>query len=257
MFFIFLLIALIVFLVLRSKDKDSNEVSSKRESRGASFESEFKGAIGESKVRLVIDRLGLEGEFVINNLVLNVDGNKTSQIDHVLINHNGIFVIETKNYSGRIYGNEDQLQWTQVLNYGKVKNKFYNPVKQNKTHIYYISKILTDKLPIVSAVVFVEGNIDFIEAQGVYTLRGLQQLIKEPHGQLTDEQMRKAYTELMNANNTSVSNSEHIRNIHSMQSDISNNICPRCGKKLVLRKGSYGEFYGCSGYPNCKFIKKN
>lgn len=248
MLFILLLIGLIVFLVIRSQSKDSG---------GSSIKSEIKGVIGEAKVRHVIDKLGIEGEFIINNLILNVGENKTAQIDHVLINHNGIFVIETKNYSGRIYGQEDQLQWTQVLSYGNVKNKFYNPIKQNKTHIYHISKILTEKLPIVSAVVFVEGNIDFIEAQGVYTLSGLRQLIKEPHGQLTEEQMKKAYTELMNANDTSVSNSEHIQNIHSMQMDVSNNICPRCGKNLVLRKGAYGEFYGCSGYPNCKFIKKN
>ncbi|MDD3263310.1 MAG: DNA topoisomerase [Candidatus Nanoarchaeia archaeon] len=37
-------------------------------------------------------------------------------------------------------------------------------------------------------------------------------------------------------------------------------ICPKCGKELILRKGIYGAFYGCSGYPKCKHIeplKKN
>ena len=33
-------------------------------------------------------------------------------------------------------------------------------------------------------------------------------------------------------------------------------VCPKCGKPLVLRKGKYGNFYACSGYPNCKFILK-
>jgi restriction system protein len=33
-------------------------------------------------------------------------------------------------------------------------------------------------------------------------------------------------------------------------------LCPKCGAKLVLRNGKYGDFYGCSGYPKCKFIKK-
>ena len=32
--------------------------------------------------------------------------------------------------------------------------------------------------------------------------------------------------------------------------------CPECGKELVKRKSRYGEFVGCSGYPKCKYIKK-
>ena len=33
--------------------------------------------------------------------------------------------------------------------------------------------------------------------------------------------------------------------------------CPLCGKPLVLRQGSYGEFVSCSGYPKCKYVKQN
>ena len=50
---------------------------------------------------------------------------------------------------------------------------------------------------------------------------------------------------------------EHIQNIHAMKQAVSNGICPRCGKKLVLRHGKYGSFMGCSGYPDCKFTKKS
>jgi DNA topoisomerase-1 len=32
--------------------------------------------------------------------------------------------------------------------------------------------------------------------------------------------------------------------------------CPRCGKDLVSRRGKYGPFVGCSGYPACKYIKR-
>ena len=215
-----------------------------------------KGRRGEARVRNAIG-LTVEGsQYVINDLLLSVGENKTCQIDHVLINRNGIFVIETKNYAGRIYGQENQREWTQVLGYGNVKNKLYNPIKQNKTHIYHISNILTEKLPIISAVVFVEGNTHFIDAEGVYSISELKRLIQRPYGNLSPLQMKRAYTELINAHDSSVSKSEHIKNIHSMQADIANNICPRCGKKLVLKNGKYGNFYGCSGYPRCKFIKK-
>jgi DNA topoisomerase-1 len=33
--------------------------------------------------------------------------------------------------------------------------------------------------------------------------------------------------------------------------------CPVCGKELVLRNGTYGEFVSCSGYPKCKYVKQN
>ena len=32
-------------------------------------------------------------------------------------------------------------------------------------------------------------------------------------------------------------------------------VCPECGKPLVIRKGRYGEFTACSGYPSCKYVK--
>lgn len=33
-------------------------------------------------------------------------------------------------------------------------------------------------------------------------------------------------------------------------------ICPECGSRMVLRKGKYGMFFGCSNYPKCNHIEK-
>lgn len=33
-------------------------------------------------------------------------------------------------------------------------------------------------------------------------------------------------------------------------------LCPNCNKPLVIRRGRFGEFTACSGYPECKYIKK-
>ena len=215
-----------------------------------------KGWLGELKVRLVIKKTKPGVRYVINNLVLRLENGKTTQIDHVLINRNGIFVIETKNYSGRIYGDEGRLEWTQVLNYGKTKNKLYNPIKQNKSHIYHISKILTEDITLTSAVVFVQGNIQYIDADGVYSQYGLKRLIRTPATSLTLSQMKQAYTDLTEAHDATVTGREHIRNIRDTQRDISMNICPRCGKELLVRHGKNGDFMGCSGYPNCRFTKR-
>ena len=95
----------------------------------------MKGIIGERKVRREIGKTKEGIRYVLNDVLFDTD-NKSCQIDHIVINENGVFVIETKNYSGRVYGTDQQHEWTQVLKYGKVKNKFYSPVKQNQTHIY-------------------------------------------------------------------------------------------------------------------------
>lgn len=214
-----------------------------------------RGIIGELRVRLMLGKTKPGEQYVINDLMLKVGDGKTSQIDHIVINPNGVFVIETKNYSGRIYGSEEQLEWTQVLRYGKVKHKLYNPVRQNRTHIYRLSKFLSKKIKITSAVVFVQGNTQFINASEVYTLGGLKRLLNTEQYHLTKKQMEKIYEKLLKVQST-VDLDEHIENIRVLQAEIADNVCPRCGKPLVLRSGRYGNFYGCSGYPSCKFTKK-
>ena len=215
-----------------------------------------RGMVGELFIRLLIGRTHPGERYVINNLLLRTENGKTSQIDHVVINPHGVFVIETKNYSGRIYGAENRLEWTQVLNYGRVKNKLYNPLKQNQTHIYHISKVLTRALPIESAVVFVQGNIQFIDAPKVFTPLGLRAFLKSGMECLTVEDMETAYQELIAAHQADVSNREHVQNIQAMQAELAQNICPRCGKTLVTRQGKNGAFWGCSGYPKCRFTKR-
>lgn len=82
--------------------------------------------------------------------------NGTSEIDILMITKMGFIVIENKNYSGWIFGNENQYKWTQCLPNGQ-KNKFYNPIKQNMTHINALRQYLEiDKNNIKSYIVFSE-----------------------------------------------------------------------------------------------------
>ncbi len=78
------------------------------------------------------------------------------QVDCIAMNEQGIFVFESKDYSGWIYGNGKQIYWTEVLDYGKEKHRFYNPIKQNQTHITAITGVFPDTTPIYSVIVF--GN---------------------------------------------------------------------------------------------------
>lgn len=201
------------------------------------------------------------GGVVIDNVIIpDESGTKSSQIDHIYVSNYGIFVVETKNYAGRIYGSDNQLNWTQVLAYGNTKNKLYNPVKQNQTHIYRLKSALGIKSNFVSVIVFINANIQYIESDYVFTLRDLRHLInKDLEVTISDAELDKISNALLEfKENPFKTNKEHVREIKQMKKDISNNICPRCGGQLVLRKSKDGRsFYGCSNYPKCKFIKKN
>lgn len=225
-----------------------------------------KGKIGEAIVKAAI-AIGNAGEkqnkqLVIHNLVLEPEPGKTSQIDHVVINRNGVFVIETKNYSGRIYGDDFSRDWTQVLNYGKTKNRFYSPVKQNFTHQCVIQALLSDDTPIVPIVVFTDGDISHVRSKYVCTVRGMLQRLKTAgERQLTDEEIETIHAVLSGQNKSeTICNAEHIHNIEerkkAVEHTIEQRICPRCGGKLIERHGRRGTFLGCSNYPSCRFTEK-
>lgn len=213
-----------------------------------------RGKRGERKVGFAIGKTVENERYVINDLILVNEG-KSSQIDHVVINPRGIFVIETKNYSGEIYGTENQREWTQVLAHGKVKNKLYNPLKQNATHVYNVKKIVGN-LPVYSLVVFVQNNTRHIDANGVIPLSALRATLQSGAIVLTVRQMQTAYRLLL-SNKSDISTKEHVRNVRERQQNLERGICPRCGGKLLLRNGNYGEFWGCSNYPKCTFTKKD
>ena len=227
----------------------------------ALFETPFgKGLLGELVVKLVLGKTCEESgreKYVINNYLIQLDNGKTSQMDHILINNKGVFVVETKNYSGRIYGDDYGREWTQVLNYGKVKNKFYSPVKQNAAHVHHIKQLIPAEIPVYSAVVFIQGNTRYISSQYVYTLLGLRDFIKHDRIPcMSPQQVREIYNILVSHNKSAIiGNAEHVRNIQNTQNEIANNICPRCGGRLVARRGKRNNFLGCSNYPKCKFTK--
>ncbi len=215
-----------------------------------------KGLYGEFLIKLRLGKTKEDTKYVFNNCLF-LDGEKTIQIDHIVVSSKGVIVIETKNYAGRIYGEENSQEWTQVLNFGKVKNKFYNPLKQNSSHCYYIRKLLPQNTPVLPFVVFVKNNTDYLNTDKVIDLKNLSQKLKNLPN-VIDSSSITSLAKIIEENlNNEIKNSQHIKNIHKLKENIDNNICPRCGAKLILKKGKYGEFYGCSNYPTCKFIKKD
>ena len=93
-----------------------------------SLKSTFKGFLGESVINVAM-WLKLEKDIYhrLNGITLPRANGGSTQIDHIIVSVYGIFVIETKNYKGWIYGSETQRQWTQSFPNGS-KFKFQNPL---------------------------------------------------------------------------------------------------------------------------------
>jgi hypothetical protein len=104
----------------------------------------YKGWDGELTVKLMQWRyLDKKTYRVFNNVTLPNFGGGTTQIDHIIVSVYGIFVVETKNINGWIYGKENEPNWTQTF-FSK-KFPFQNPLRQNYKHIKTVSEIL--KIP--------------------------------------------------------------------------------------------------------------
>ncbi len=118
-----------------------------------------RGTRAERRLIIRMLKMGVHPKTIFHDLYLQKKNGDFSQIDIVVAIPQGLLSIEIKDYSGWLFGNEKQLYWTQILNYGKEKYRFYNPIMQNAGHIKTLreqSKQLAN-LPIFNIVLFA-GN---------------------------------------------------------------------------------------------------
>lgn len=100
-----------------------------------------KGKLGELYVsRGLRNKLPSDRYNIINDVTLPLGDGGTTQIDHIIISQYGIFVIETKNMKGWIFGSEKQPKWTQTIY--RTKHSFQNPLRQNYKHTKTLAQLL-------------------------------------------------------------------------------------------------------------------
>jgi restriction system protein len=193
-----------------------------------------------------------------NVIIWAPDG--TTQIDHVIVSVHGLFVIETKNIKGWIFGDAKNDRWTQVI-YGK-KQYFQNPIKQNYRHTKCLSEYLNLDHGLFHSIVFFIGECEFKTTMPENIMNhGLVPYINKFTGVcLSPEQVAQIQATLNKLKqDPSLNRKTHLDSLRNRHE--SGNVCPRCGSQLVQRiskKGAYAgqTFLGCSKYPQCKFAKK-
>lgn len=176
-----------------------------------------KGKRGEERVTEVLNEyVTKHGGYVVNDVILPY-GSRTQQIDHVLFASTGIFVIETKNWGGMIFGSDQKEVWSQVMGINRiVKHEQRNPVKQNEIHIKAVANIVRDKSIVYkNLVVFTRDNVGKIYSKhciGVSDLLGYLEAFRDK--KFTNEQLIKIYKRVKFYKDQPVATmEEHVRNI--------------------------------------------
>ncbi len=263
------------------------------------------GRYGEYLTYQNLKGLEKEGARFLFNVYLPKENGETTEIDVLMLTEWGLISYESKNYSGWIFGSEDQKNWYQTLPQGKGKSNkesFYNPVMQNRSHIKHLKELIGDDVPIHSVIVFSDRctlknitmksfEIPVVNRSGVYNAT-LWLKSSFTGFTLTTEKKDKLYEILYPLTQADeATKAQHVAAIREKfgnenvvpraaakptdspaadtASPVGNpaeikrvsaeTVCPKCGGKPVLRTATRGanagkHFYGCSNYPNCRFI---
>lgn len=197
-----------------------------------------KGHIGELLVRLFAHlRLHKQIYRRLHNVTLNtLDG--TTQIDQVFLSPYGIFVLETKNMSGWIFGSEKQAQWTQKLY--KRTFKFQNPLRQNYKHFKALEATLgVNPEHLHSVITFVGGSTFKTEVpanvtQGIGFIRYIKSFQQPLFSEAEVDAMLKALQTGRRAP-TLATHREHVQNLKRLCDPTAEWQYPKCGSALLIR----------------------
>ncbi len=190
----------------------------------SSFDEEWVGKRGEMLTERELKYVKFFGRdgYTLRNVYLPKDNGETSEIDLLFITQKGIFVFESKNFSGWIFGNDEDRYWTASLPNGQ-KNKFYNPIMQNRTHIKWLQNYIGEGIPIFSIIVFSERcelkniTVQTFDARVIkrdQTYAVVRDLWDEHPDCLSEQSVRELYDALSPLTNVDASvKAAHIENI--------------------------------------------
>ena len=224
----------------------------------------FKGILGEVLVKL-FGKLLLPSDVYrgIHNVTLQTpDG--TTQIDHVFVSRFGIFVVETKNMQGWIFGGEHLAQWTQRIY--KKSFKFQNPLRQNYKHVKALEALLDVPPETIHSVVVFAGNSTFKTPMpaNVTKAGGYIRYIKSFQTPvLTESQVEAAVSQIQSGRlePTRETHRQHVQQLKARNKPNAERLCPKCGSAMLKRTSKRGantgkQFWGCSAFPRCRLTQE-
>jgi hypothetical protein len=220
------------------------------------------GSVGERMTYNAL-REHFPNSHIFRNVYLTRADGKTTEIDMLVIDRRGIFVLESKNYGGWIFGDSSQKYWTATYP-NKLKNRFYNPILQNLAHIRVVQERLSESYPNLkyfSLIVFSErcelkkikndepNTFIFKRPETHYWINKILRANK--NSVLADEEVK----EICNWLRPHERPDEEIKQTHIASLKAAANTCPWCNSELIERtnRKTGAAFIGCSTYPKCKY----
>ena len=216
---------------------------------------------GEAKVNAGLKRfLDQESYRLFENITLPI-GDQTTQIDHVVVSPYGIFVIETKNMDGWIFGSTDYARWTQVIY--QFKQRFQNPLQQNEIHVRALRQFVGVHPEDVHNIVVFVGNSTFKTPMPPEVMQSVDELanfIKTKKSPVFSKYDLERITARIQDNRLKPSpqtDRTHIQNVEEViakKASAPEQACPRCGGDMVerLNRQTGDTFLGCKRFPRCK-----
>jgi hypothetical protein len=122
----------------------------------------FKGWFGETMINTFLPmKLGRKGYRFFKDVTLPTSDGRTTQIDHIVVARYGVFVMETKNWRGRIFGSADDATWTQK--FARSSFPHQNPLRQNHKHVKVLQELLQLPDNAFKSVVFLGPDCRFMK----------------------------------------------------------------------------------------------
>ena len=224
-----------------------------------------KGYLGELVVRIAGKIMLHRDVYHPHHNVTLMMEDGTTQIDHLYVSKFGVFVVETKNMKGWIFGTEKQSTWTQQIY--KNKYKFQNPLRQNYRHTQAVKEILqVEENAVHSVIAFVrdcqlKSKVPSNVTKGIDCIRYIKEMDVEL---LSDDDVARINSEIQSKKlaSTIKTHREHVASLKKRhQSEDAATECPRCKVELVRRERKKGAqagtfFWGCSSFPKCRFTRE-
>ena len=148
----------------------------------------LRGVAGQAAVSRKLRRYCAESA---DDLILPDGRGGLTQVDHIALTAAGLLVIETKNYSGLVFGKASDRTWTQCI--GRQRHTFQNPLRQNYGHIKAV-QTMSPGVPVAGVVVFT-GSAQFPNGypEGVETLFELKMRLAPERGISIPAEYRRAW----------------------------------------------------------------
>ena len=210
MIWIIIVLVAVLFIVLtviisnvknnNSDDTGGVQVGGSEEISSSLNDDEIAGARGEIEVNHRLRQILRYDEYLLVNLLLPFHHGHKTEIDCVIISRKGVFCVETKNWSGRIYGSDEEDIWYQHYTYKRLGIREHkNPVWQNETHCGALEKKLYKGCPIYNVVIFKKldkgSNIDSKYAYKLSEFIDFYNSLED--NELSESQMYKVYDTLV------------------------------------------------------------